>query len=431
MVLWVYRVLFVPVLVALAPFQWWHMRRRGGYREAFGERFGGGAVLPAKVGGRPRVWLQAVSVGEMLAVGPILDALIESGAEVVVTTTTSTGYRLARERYAGKVLAIGYFPLDWLPFTRRAWRRIDADVAILTEGERWPEFIAEAARRGVPLVAMNARLSDRSFQRMRRMGPWLAPLWRGITHLLPATEADALRFRELGFAPRAMVVTGNIKLDVAVNEIGPEARSQWRAELGLGTTDSIVLGASTWPGEERAMVAAWQGARAAGHGGRLLLVPRHAERRREIEAELETLGVRYHFRSRGMASDQNIEVAVADTTGELAQLTRLGDVVFVGKSLPPHHAGQTPVEAAALGRPLLFGPAMSNFRVIARELVEAGAAQRVQSAEHLAEWVTRLLSNETERIAMSAAGRSWHQRNRGAVERTMTVLRALLATAAN
>lgn len=427
MLLWLYRILFPLLLVVIAPVQWWHMRKRGGYREAFGERFGGGAPLPAKRADRRRVWLQAVSVGETLAIGPVIDAITREGGEVFVTTTTSTGYRVAKERYAGKVLGIGYFPLDWVCFTRRAWRRIDPDLVILTEGERWPEFIAEAARRGVPLLAMNARLSDRSFRRMHAWRGLLQPLWRGVTHLLPATEMDAERFRAIGFRPQVLLVTGNIKLDGDVREIGPEERAALRGELGFGPDDRILLGASTWPGEEEAMLAAWRAARAEHPGCRLLLVPRHAERRAEIEAVLAADGCRYHVRSRGRATRRDVDVALADTTGELQQLTRLADIAFIGKSLPPHHAGQTPVEAAALGRPILFGPEMSNFRVIARELVEAGAARRVHSPEELAEQVGRLLKTETERAAMAAAGRSWHQRNQGAVARTMDVVRTILS----
>ena len=423
--LWVYRLLFLPGLLLTAPAQLRRMMRRGGMREGWGERFGYWPELPAKRAGRPRVWVQAVSVGEVLAVENLLAGLAAAGAEVVLSTTTNTGKAVARERYAGRYLMIGYFPVDWVGFVRRAWRRIDPDVMVLVEGERWPECIAEARRRGVPVVAVNARLSDRSFRRMQTLRAMVVPLMRGVTHILPVSAADAARFRELGLGGVVAAPTGNVKLDRAVAEIDEAARAEWRVALGLGREDLILLGASTWPGEEAALVAAWREARAAEIGVRLLLVPRHAERRKEIETLLREEGCSHHFRSRGMAAGE-VEVAVADTTGELAQLTRLAAVVFIGKSLPPHGQGQTPVEAAALGRALVWGGEMSNFRVIAQELLAAGAARRVEAAE-LSAVVGELLRDAAARAAMGQAGRAWQAANRGAVERTLAALRAVLA----
>jgi 3-deoxy-D-manno-octulosonic-acid transferase len=427
MLLWLYRLIFLPALLVIAPSQLNRMWRRGGYRAGFGERFGRGRVLPVKVAGRPRIWLQAVSVGEMLAVGPILQAWREAGLEVYLTTTTSTGYEVARERYRSLVLGLGYFPIDWWPFVRRAWRRIEPDLLVLTEGERWPELLHRAERQRVPVVCINARMSDRSYQRMRRLGRLAPQLMPGLTRVLAASPSDAERFIALGLAPDQVRVTGNVKLDSDVVASGPEALARYRAELGLGRDARVILGSSTWPGEEAALLEAWQTARAAGEDCRLLLVPRHAERREELAELLNVAGVSHHFRSHGPAPAE-VEVAVADTTGELAQLTPLADVVFVGKSLPPHQAGQTPVEAAALGRPLLMGPAMSNFRQIADELKQTGAARTVHHAADLSAQILHLLRHPAERVAMGAAGRAWHRANQGAGARTVAGIAEVLAS---
>jgi 3-deoxy-D-manno-octulosonic-acid transferase len=422
--LWLYRLFFVPALLLMSPGYLRRMRRRGGYGTNFSQRFGGHPVIARRAGVR-RVWLQAVSVGEMLAIGPLLEGLRADGAEVYLTTTTSTGHRLAQERYSALTIGIGYFPLDWWPFSRRAWRKISPDLVILTEGERWPEHLRQAERRGVPVLCINARLSDRSYDRLRRFPAAAALMLRGITRLLPCSAQDERRFRSLGVPAERLFTTGNIKLDVRIPALTPEARAQLRRELGL-PDGLILLGSSTWPGEEAALLAAWKSVRATGLGVRLLLVPRHAERRAEIEQQLRAAGVSAHFRSKGAAAG-NFDVVVGDTTGELRPFTQLADLVFVGKSLPPHAEGQTPVEAAALAKPILFGPGMGNFRFIARDLVERGAAREVADEAALAVEVSRLLGDEAARGQLAAAAARWHQENTGALDRTLQVIREAMA----
>lgn len=426
--LWLYRLLFLPALLVLAPRYLQRMRRRGGYGENFAHRFGRHPDLPRKIG-VSRVWLQAVSVGEMLAIGPLIEALHRDGTEIYLTTTTSTGYRLAQDRYRPFTIGIGYFPIDWWPFVNRAWRRIAPDVVVLTEGERWPEHLRQAMKRGVPVICINARLSDRSFGRIRRFRPAARLMFDGITRLLPGSAEDEARFLELGLARERVVTTGNIKLDVQIAPLGAGERDQLRRELGLPSDTLVLLGSSTWAGEEDALLAAWQRARSAGLACSLLLVPRHAERRAEIERILAAAGVRCHFRSRG-AAPATVDVAVGDTTGELRRLTQLADLVFVGKSLPPHTEGQTPVEAAALEKPIVFGPGMSNFRVIARDLAARGAARVVADAAELATVSEQLLRDPASRQALAAAAAQWRQANVGAVARTLAIIRDEIARAA-
>ncbi len=419
--IWVYRLLFFPALLVLAPLYLWRMRKRGGYGAGFMQRFGADPGLPAKTPGRPRVWLQAVSVGEMLAIGPILEALRREEVEVYLTTTTSTGHRLARERYAALVAGVGYFPIDAWPFVARAWRRIAPDLMILAEGERWPEHLRAAATRSVPVLNINARLSDRSYSRLRKLPRAAALTFRGVTRLLAVSDDDAQRFIACGMPRERVMVTGNIKLDVTIPRLADAERAQLRRELGLPPGDLVLLGSSTWPGEEAALVAALQRTRAAGLRCSLLIVPRHAERRAEIEGELSATGLRFHFRSRG-ASPGEVDVAVADTTGELRRLTQLADLVFVGKSLPPHMEGQTPVEAAALGKPILLGAGMSNFRVIAGNLIAHGAAREVADAAALARAACELLTDSATRGAVGAAAEGWHRGNAGAAARTVAII---------
>ncbi len=424
--LWLYRLLFLPALLILAPRYLLRMRRRGGYRDKFGERFGAHDGLPAKRPRVRRVWVQAVSVGEVLAIGPLLEALVkEGGVEIYLTTTTSTGYRVAVSRYAHLAIGMGYFPIDWWPFSVRAWRAVAPDLAVLTEGERWPEHIHQAVTRGVPVICINARMSDKTFRRMQRFGVARGTVLSGIARLLASSAQDERRLRELGVPAERVTNTGNLKLDVKIAALTEREKAELRRELGLGE-ERVLLGSSTWPGEEEALLEVWAELNKAGTRCALLLVPRHAERRPEIERLVRTAGASYHLRSHGVAKER-VQVAVGDTTGELQKLTQLADLVFVGKSLPPNEGGQTPVEAAALGKPIVFGPAMSNFRTIARELVECGGAVQVADEYALSAEVKALLDDAARRASVAAAAANWQRANAGAVERTLAVLREELA----
>jgi 3-deoxy-D-manno-octulosonic-acid transferase len=423
---WLYRIAFLPALLVALPYYVWRMAKRGGYREGFAERFGHVPPLPPKQRGRSRIWLQAVSVGEVLAAAPLVEALLARGdCDVYLTTTTSTGRKLAKEKFGGRVLAVASFPTDFWLFSRRAWAAVQPDVALLLEGERWPEHVAQAHRRGTPLLAVNARLSDRSFRRMRRFRRLLAPLWSGYSRVLAASELDAGRFRELGFPAASIAVTGNLKLDVSLPVIDGGTRARLLRELGFDETGAggetrVLLGSSTWLGEEDLLLAAFVRLRAKDPRARLLLVPRHAERRGNLDTLLSRTGLRVHFRSQGTAPS-DVDVAVGDTTGELRAFTQLARLAVVGKSFPPHGEGQTPVEAAALGVPALCGTGMSNFRMIVRDLVACGALAQVEPAD-LATRVCALWDDDAALARMAAAGRAWHRANRGALERTLDEL---------
>ena len=424
--IWLYRFLFPPLMLLASPYYVRRMLRRGGYGPGFSQRFGATPTLPARREGVRRIWIQAVSVGEMLAIGPLVEALLARGdIELYLTTTTSTGYKLACERYATKVAAIGYFPIDSWFFSRRAWKAVQPDLVILTEGERWPEHIRQAAVRGLPVVCVNARMSDRGYSRMQGFRGAVLSLFGGITRWLPCSVQDAERLVSLGFPAERITRTGNIKLDVTIPQMSEADRLRLRVELGLPERGLILLGSSTWPGEEEAVLQAFKTARERGVELSLLLVPRHAERRAEVRVLLEHSGLRFHFRSTGAAASP-VDVAVGDTTGELRKLTQLADLVFVGKSLPPHHEGQTPIEAAALGKAILFGPKLSNFREISRDLSACGAALHVADAAALAEQTQELLSAPAHRAQMAQAAVAWHKANQGAIARTVAAVRAEL-----
>lgn len=356
----------------------------------------------------------------MLAIEPLLKALAAAERiEIYLTVTTSTGYAIALEKYSELAVGISYFPLDFYPFSKRVWDIVQPDVAICAETELWPEHCRQASTRNVPFLLVNGRLSDRSFKRAMQLRGFFRTVLSNTSSVYACSELDRERYIELGAPPDRVVTTGNIKVDVTIEPILDEAtRSSMRGELGLGD-GFILLGSSTWPGEEEMLIEAYRVIRKTDPDARLLIVPRHAERRHDIEAMLrERAGdLRWHFKSRG-APDDDIDILVADTHGELRALTQLADLAFVGKSLPPHKEGQTPVECGVLGRAMVFGSGMSNFRSIREGLLQFGAAREVWDEAEAIEVLYELSQDPEARAKMSLGGFAWHQASRGAVDRT-------------
>lgn len=421
--IWIYRLLFLPLFLISCPYYFGRMIKRGGYAKDFTHRFGCVPVLPPRREGVHRVWIQAVSVGETEAVAPLLRELKSRGnVEVILTTTTSTAYKIIREKYADLVAAYACFPMDFLPFSAKAWRRFDPSVAVLMEGELWPEHLTQAKKRGVPVFVVNARLSDKSFRRYRAAGALARWVLGQVRFICAGTQNDFDRFRALGVSADKIAFTGNMKFDVASGETFTAAdAAALKKELGFPADAPVLLGSSTWPGEEAMLLETFAEARKRFPELRLLICPRHAERRAEIVEILEKTSWKWFLRSRTKPEDvpADADVCVADTTGELRKLTHLAQLAFVGKSLPPNNGGQTPIECAALGVPLVYGPAMTNFKDVCRSLEDCGAAVKVRDAAGAQAKLLSLLEDAPAREKMSASAQAWHRGNQGATARVV------------
>lgn len=421
--IWIYRLLFLPLFLISCPYYFGRMIKRGGYAKDFTHRFGCVPVLPPRREGVHRVWIQAVSVGETEAVAPLLRELKSRGnVEVILTTTTSTAYKIIREKYADLVAAYACFPMDFLPFSAKAWHRFDPSVAVLMEGELWPEHLTQAKKRGVPVFVVNARLSDKSFRRYRAAGALARWVLGQVRFICAGTQNDFDRFRALGVPADKIAFTGNMKFDVASGETFSEAdAAALKKELGFPADAPVLLGSSTWPGEEAMLLETFAEARKRFPDLRLLICPRHAERRAEIVEILEKTSWKWFLRSRTKPEDipADADVCVADTTGELRKLTHLAQLAFVGKSLPPNNGGQTPIECAALGVPLVYGPAMTNFKDVCRSLEDCGAAVKVRDAAGAQAKLLALLEDAPAREKMSASAQAWHRGNQGATARVV------------
>lgn len=409
-----------------APYYGWRMLRRGGYGLDFSHRFGLQKDLPPVAAGKKRVWIQAVSVGEIEAIAPLVDLLCESGkVEVVLTTTTSTGYAVLRNKYADKILYGGIFPFDFFPFSRSAWRRIKPDAVVLMESELWPEHLHTAKSKKVPAMLVNARMSDKSFRRYSCV-PYLARrLLDKLSLIAVSGEIDFSRFISLGANPRKTICTGNLKFDTRPAAMLDEnGKLELRKQLGFNADSFVLLGSSTWPTEEEMLLKAAEKIRAAGIDCRLLLVPRHAERRAEIIELIKNLP--HCVRSREKQARDGTLVYLADTTGELRTLTQIADLAFIGKSLPPNEGGQSPIDCAASSVPMVYGSHMSNFRRICQTLEESAAAVKVANADAAVSEIVRLAKNKNARTALAESAKKWHDSNIGAAKRDFDAVMKIL-----
>jgi 3-deoxy-D-manno-octulosonic-acid transferase len=389
--------------------------------------------LPDKTG-RKRIWIQAVSVGELLAIGPLLRIIgKEENWEVVLSTTTSTGYRVAQSKYGQTALAIGHFPLDFLPCSRRAWNRIKPDLVIMVDSELWPEHLHQARNRDIPVAIVNARLSDRSAKRLRNSN-WIRKLIvPSRLTVLASSKIDAEKWLKIGVDSENLKTTGNLKFDHAPDKILDETEKEaLLIELGLKVSSNepnpiVLFGASTWPGEEDCLLQFLEDKNAQKVPLRLVLVPRHAERGDDIAALLRKRSMPWFRRSTKTGEGgEKAKVCLADTTGELSQLMQVSDVVFVGKTMPPNQGGQNPVEAASFGIPLVFGPNTQNFSEMFETLTDSGGGIRVANGEQLDQELSNLLHDDARRKSMGNSARAWKTEQEGATEQTYSVLRGLL-----
>ena len=279
----------------------------------------------------------------------------------------------------------------------------------------WPEHLNRANNLGVPVLLINARLSDRSFKRFQSFKLFSHWALQRVDAIICSTEQDFDRFTELKASPLPKV--GSLKVDVPLPDaLLPEARVQALCDLGFDNPETrsfVLIGASTWEQEEAMLMRIQKRLIASGIACLLILVPRHAERRNTLIPLLEKQSLPWSYATASAANKDAIQIFLSDTTGQLTQVLRLADLAFIGKSMPPNQGGQTPIEAAGLGIPSVFGPNMSNFASITDQLVKLEASRRVDSEEALFECIEHLIKNPKVRMNMGLAGSSWHKKNQG------------------
>jgi 3-deoxy-D-manno-octulosonic-acid transferase len=421
-----YNLLWPIGLLFFLPGYFMKMVRRGGYREKFGQRLGiYDQGMRTRLSEQRSTWLHAVSVGEVNIALKLARALraLEPDLRCVLTTTTTTGFALANQSVPSWI-EVMYTPLDYWPIMRRAFAVIRPVRIVLVEAEVWPNLAAEAHARRVPLVLVNARLSPRSEQRYRRFRVFVAPTFRLLDLVCVPEREDIDRWTALGVPRGRIRVTGSIKYDPDVQaESQAVAAPLWNGS-SVGTSDGAVLfGGSTHRGEEEILATVFLRLRQQFPSLRLFIAPRHVERLREIRAQLDALGLRVALASKARMDGEPNEAdcVLLDTTGELQRWYDIATVVFVGKSLTAH-GGQNPVEPILAGKPVVFGPHMENFGMLARTLVSRKAAIQVRDADSLERAIVELLQDTEARQRLVQNAREVLSTHKGATERTAALV---------
>ena len=425
----VYNALFSVAYAAMLPSFLLRMKRRGGYKARMGDRF---ADYPEDIlktlSSEPaasRIWIHAVSVGEVQVAGQLMRALrkLDPSVRFVFSTTSSTGWRTAEKEVEPEDVLI-YNPLDFPRLVRKAFDVVRPKAIILTETEIWPNFIREAKSRGVPLFLANARISDRSAPRYKALRCFFGEIFRSFTKTYVQSDLDSDRLVAAGADRARMEVTGSFKFDVAKRR--PDKEAELREWIGDGR---ILLGGSTWPGEDDVLLRIIP---ELPEDVKLVIAPRHFEKADVVEANIVKAGFRCIRRSRGdSASNGNGDgraVFLADTTGELMGLFGIASAAFVGKSLCAH-GSQNMIEPCLCGIPTVVGPYTENFRPVMSDLLAADAIVQVKNETELCAVVKRFFKPEERGVAESLGekAKAAVERRRGATEKCASDILSLLA----
>ncbi|NGN43365.1 3-deoxy-D-manno-octulosonic acid transferase [Mesorhizobium sp. CGMCC 1.15528] len=381
-----------------------HARRR--------ERYGR-ASQPRPDG--PLIWVHAASVGETIAVVPLVESILGYGINIVLTTGTVTSAQVADERLGARIIH-QYVPLDMKPAVSRFLDHWQPDLAIIAESEIWPMTILELGRRRVPQVLVNGRLSDRSFKNWKKR-PFIAEaLFENLAHVVAQSDVDGQRFVALGARP--VSVSGNLKVDTAPPPVDEKVLNALQRQIGKRKTWAAI---STHDGEE-AVAAEVHTMLHKRHPGLLtIIVPRHPDRAAALAEEFTALGLSVARRSAGDKVTAETDILLGDTIGEMGLYLRLTEIAFVGRSLTSE-GGQNPLEPAMLETAVLAGRNVQNFRETYQRLIDRGGAKLVRDRDMLAGAVNFLLVNEVARHDMMAAGVVTVDEMRGALAKTLRAL---------
>lgn len=425
---WMLNACYVALLLLVAPVLFWRAWTKGKYRTGWDQKLFG--RVPVRNSECPCLWLHAVSVGEVLLLRPVIQQWQASRPhdEIVISVTTSTGYKVALETYPQ--LKIFYCPLDFTWAVHNALDRIRPTMLGLVELELWPNLITLTARRGIPVCVLNGRMGAKSFRGYQRLKFFFAPVLRKLTLIMAMDQASSDRFIKLGANPARVIVTGSIKfdgVDVAANQNKVEA---YRSALPLAPDDIILLAGSTHEPEESILLDIYSQLKILHPRLRLLFAPRHAERFNEVAELITQQGFSCYRKSQPQTdvtgSDFRDHVILLDTLGELSIAWGVADLAYVGGSLENQRGGQNMLEPAAYGAAVLVGPNTWNFQHIMQQLIAVHAITQVNTRTELSQVLQQYLLNPTSAHSQGLTAQEFVKSQQGATRITIELMQRIL-----
>lgn len=407
-----YRLAGAAVYPIIGTYVGWRASKGKEDRSRRGERYG---IASRERPDGPIIWVHAASVGETIAIIPLVESILGYGVNVVLTTGTVTSAHVAEERLGDKIIH-QYVPLDLKPAVSRFLDHWMPDLAIIAESEIWPMTILELGARRVPQVLVNGRLSDRSFRSWKKRAFIAEALFENLAHVIAQSEADGERFQALGARP--VTVSGNLKVDTSPPPADERSLISLKRQVGTRPTWAAV---STHEGEEAVAVEVHTMLRGRHPGLLTTIVPRHPERANALAAEFRAMGLNVVQRTSGDRITRDTDIFLGDTIGEMGLYLRLTEIAFVGRSLTSK-GGQNPLEPAMLETAVLAGRNVQNFREAYQRLIDSGGAKLVRDRDMLAGAVNYLLTNEVARHDMIVAGTAAVEEMRGALAKTLRSL---------
>lgn len=425
----IYTLLTGSLLVLMTPPFWVYTRISGRYGSHLRERLG---FLPHKViqrlSGSPRIWIHAVSLGEVKVAGSLIEALKEliPGPSFILSTVTEHGRKLAEETF-GDDIPVVYAPVDFAGSVRNALSSVRPDIMVFLETEIWPSWIFESRRMGIKTALINGRISPRSIGDYLRLRPFFREVLKNFDAFSMILEEDSVRIKAMGAEPEKIVINGNAKYDLLAGAADPAIETEIRRIYNLGPDERVLVAGSTRQGEEEMILDAYVKALEVSPDTILIIAPRHIDRTPDIGALINARGLKYQLRTEigEGKSKRKEQIIIINTFGELFKIYSVGTIVFCGASLVPL-GGQNPLEPAVWGKVVLYGPSMDDF-LDAKDLLEsAGASVPVSNPEELSEKIVWLMGHPVESRIYGERAREAVLKNRGAAQKHAQVVKKLI-----
>lgn len=423
--------IYLTASVLGAPYILFKMLTSERHRSGLYQRFG---IVSERTSKKPGIWIHGASVGEIITAKSIVEKIDREFPEweTFISTTTNTGYSVAKQNFSGK--PIFYFPVDLSWITRKVLRRIRPSCIILIELEIWPNFLVSVYEENIPLIIVNGRISNKSFKAYRIISRISGAFYNSLTNKMNTycarTELDAQRFRDLGISSEQVFVTGTMKYDNIPTHTNENSKNELADLFRIKDNDLVLIGGSTHEGEEEILLRIFERLSKTYPNLRLIIAPRHIERTRDVSRLIEKKGFTPVLKTSVDSSNyswQNSkkEIILIDTVGDLEKIYALSDYVFVGKSLVPS-GGQNMMEPAGLGKPVIFGPHVFNFKEEVGMLLRNEAAKMVETEDELCGTIEFFIKNPEAAKEMGLRAQGVVNEKRGATEKNMDIIREIL-----